>query len=174
MKTAFLFSALGILLIAPSAQTLTPNYRVEVKSEQKRFDVKRSGSESTEVAEEKWGYAITITNTSFKDIPELQVDYLVFSKHEKFGSKSGETRPQRTSGKKSLGTLENNGRANFETEPVTLKKSRLKADWEYTNGAKSKAKDEVTGVWVRVYSGSELITEFSQPPALKTQEKWEG
>ena len=174
MKTPFVISALAVLLLAPAAQTLTPSYHVEVKCEQKRFDVKRTGSESTETAEEKWGYAVTIANRSFKDIPDLQVDYLVFSKHEKFGSKSAEPKPQRTAGKKSLGTLQNNGTANFETEVVTLKKARLKADWYYANGAKGKAKDEITGIWVRVYSGSELITEFAQPPALKTQEKWEG
>ncbi len=57
---------------------------------------------------------------------------------------------------------------------MTLKKARLKADWYYTNGAKSKAKDELRGVLVRVYSGDQLIGEFSQPASLKTQEKWEG
>ncbi len=57
---------------------------------------------------------------------------------------------------------------------MTLKKARLKADWFYSNGAKSKAKDAVSGIWVRVYSGSELINESAQPASLKTQEKWEN
>lgn len=162
-----------MLLLAPAAQTLGPAYHVEVKCNQKRFDVKRSGDESTESAEESWGYAVTIRNTSFKDIPDLQVDYVVFSKHEKFGSKSGDVHSERATGKKSLGTLQNNGTASFDTDPVTIKKARLKADWFYANGAKSAAKDQVSGIWVRVYSGSELITEFAQPTTLKTQEKWE-
>ena len=140
----------------------------------KRFEVKRSASESTESAEENWGYLVTITNHSFKEIPDLRVDYIVFSKHERFGSKSGEPKPERTTGSKTLGPLQNNGKTNFETEQVTLKKARLKADWFYSNGAKSKAKDEVSGIWVRVYSGSELINESAQPTSLKTREKWEN
>src|SRR5437867_2658983 len=104
MKIAFSFSLFAILLLATSAQSLPPSYHVDVRCEQKRFDVKRSGSESTESAEEKWGYGITITNHSFKDVPDLQVEYLIFSRHERFGSKSGETKPERTAGKNSLGT----------------------------------------------------------------------
>ncbi len=57
---------------------------------------------------------------------------------------------------------------------MTLKKARLKADWYYSNGARGKAKDELSGIWVRVYSGNELIYELAQPSSLKTQEKWEG
>jgi hypothetical protein len=173
MKLTLPLTTLAVLLAAISAQPQT-SYHVEIKCEQKRFDVKRSGSESTEVAEEKWGYSVTIANHSFKEVPDLQLEYLVFAKHEKFGSKSGETRPERTSGKKSLGTLQNNGVAKVETDPITLKKARLKADWFYSNGAKGKAKDEITGIWVRAYSGSVLIGEFLQPATLKTQEKWEG
>ena len=55
-----------------------------------------------------------------------------------------------------------------------MKKARLKADWYFNNGAKGKAKDELSGIWVRVYSGSELINEFAQPTSLKTKEEWEG
>lgn len=174
MKTVSRLSALAVLLTASTAQPLTQNYQVDVKCEQKRFEVKRTGSESTEAAEEKWGYAITVTNHSFKDIPDLQVEYLMFSRQESFGSKAGAAKPERTSGKKSLGALKNNGTPSLETEAVTLKKSRLKADWYWANGAKSHAKAELIGIWVRVYSGAELLTEFVRPAGLKTQEKWEG
>ena len=69
--------------------------------------------------------------------------------------------------------MQNNGKTTFETDPVTLKKARLKADWYYANGAKGKAKDEISGVWVRVFSGSEMIDEYANPSSLKSQEKWE-
>ncbi|MEO6969909.1 MAG: hypothetical protein ABI217_03320 [Chthoniobacterales bacterium] len=102
------------------------------------------------------------------------MEYLVFSKHEKFGSVKGEIVPKRASGNKALGALANNGTAPFETDPVTLKQSRLKGGWTYNSGAKRHAKDELTGLWLRIYSGNELIDEFAQPASLKTQEKWEG
>ena len=121
-------SALILLSLALPARTASSNYRVEIKTELKRLDVKRNTSESTETAEEQWGYVVTVTNHSFKDIPDLGVDYIVFSKHERFGSKI-EPKPERKSGSKTFGNLTNNGKTSFETEPVTLKKTLLQADW---------------------------------------------
>jgi hypothetical protein len=172
LKTRFLLASLGLLLFALPAIAAAPTFQVEVKCEPKRAEVKRSASDSTEEAAENWDYLVTITSHSFKEIPDLRVDYVVFSKHERFGSKI-EGKAKRTTGSKTLGNLASNGKTSFETEQVILKKSRLKADWYYTNGAKGKAKDELSGIWVRVYSGSELINEFAQPASLKTREKWE-
>lgn len=173
MKILFSLTGVVLLLFALPALPAAPTFQVEVKCEPKRAEVKRSASQSTEEAVENWVYLVTITSHSFKEIPELRVDYVVFSRHERFGSKS-EAKPQRTTGSKTVGNLASNGKTSFETEEVTLKKARLKADWYYSNGAKGKAKDELTGVWIRVYSGDELINEFAQPSSLKTQEKWEG
>ena len=145
---------------------------MEVKCELKRLDVKRTASQSTEIAEEKWAYTVEITNHSFKDIPDLRADYLIFSKHEKFGSLE-QGKGERLKGSKALGTVPNNGKTSFETEAVSLKKARLKADWYYSSGAKNTAKDGVAGIWVRIYSGNDLIDEFAQPSSLKSQEKWE-
>ncbi len=175
MKTSFPLSGLTLflLLFILPARAAAPTYQVEVKCELKRFEVKRSVSKNTETAEENWVYLVTITNHSFKEIPDLRVDYVVFSKHEKFGSDSGEVDPARTTGSKALGSLQNNGKTSFETEQIKLQTDRLKGGWYYPSGAKRKAKDEVSGIWVRVYSGSELINEFAQPASLKTQEKWD-
>jgi hypothetical protein len=112
MKTSFplagLISLLLIFVLPARAAALT--YQVEVKCELKRFEVKRSASESTESAEENWGYLVTIANHSFKEIPDLRVDYIVFSKHERFGSKSGEPKPERTTGSKTLGPCRTTGK----------------------------------------------------------------
>ncbi len=173
MKILFPLTSVGLLLIALATLSAAPTFQVEVKCEPKRAEVKRSASRSTEEVVENWDYLVTITSHSFKEIPDLRVDYIVFSKHERFGSKS-EAKAKRTTGSKTLGSLAGNGKTSFETEQVTLKKARLKGYWYYSNGAKGKAKDELSGIWVRVYSGSELINEFAQPSSLKTQEKWEG
>ena len=174
MKHLFPLTGISLLLFAATALPAASTYQVEVKCEPKRFDVKRDVSQSTEIAEESWGYQVTIASHSFQEIPDLRVEYRIFSKHQRFGSKSAEPKPERTSGSKTLGRLQSNGKTSFETDSVTLKKARLKADWYYSNGAKGKAKDELSGIWVRVYAGDELIQEYAQPMALKTQEKWEG
>ena len=172
MKNPCLLLGLSLVLLATSAQSLNSPYHVDVKCELKRLDVKRSASQSTETAEEKWAYTVEITNHSFKEIPDLRADYIIFSKHEKFGSLEKQ-KAERLKGSKSLGAVPNNGRTSFETDAVSLKKARLKADWYYSSGAKNTAKDGVAGVWVRLYSGNDLIDEYTQPSSLRTQEKWE-
>ncbi|MEO6507799.1 MAG: hypothetical protein ABIO87_08465 [Chthoniobacterales bacterium] len=77
---------LTLLLLVVPTLLAAPGYQVEVKFEQKRFDVKRAASQSTEISEESWGYVVTVSNYSFKEIPNLRVDYVVFSKHQRFGS----------------------------------------------------------------------------------------
>lgn len=172
MKILFPISVVGLLLLASPGFSAAPP-QVEVKCEPKRTEVKRNASTSTEETAESWIYLITVTSHAFQEIPDVRVEYIVFTAHERFGSKS-EAKPERAPGSKTLGSLARNGKTSFETEPVTLKKARLKADWYYTSGAKKNAKDELRGVLVRVYSGEELIGEFAQPSSLKTQEKWEG
>lgn len=173
MKLLVPLTALTLLLFLPTAWPAAPSYHVEIKCELKRLDVKRNASESTEKTEESWAYRVTISNHSFKAIPDLRVEYLVFTSRQRFGSTDGAKETKPTSGDKTLGTLENNAQTSFDTEPLILKKARLKADWVYTNGAKKTAQDAVTGIWVRAYSGAEMIAEFAQPSALKTQAKWE-
>ncbi len=174
MKILFPLSAITLFLsssLVPDLGAASP-FQVEVKCEPRRAEVSRSASTSTEEATETWFYLITLTSRTFQDIPDVRVEYILFSKHERFGSKA-EPKLERKSGSKTLGNLARNGKASFESEPVTLKKARLKADWYYSSGAKKQAKDELSGALVRVYSGDELIHEFSHPSSLKTQEKWE-
>lgn len=174
MKILFPLSVVTLLLLPFLLPDLSAasTFQVEVKCEPKRAEVSRSASTSTEEATETWFYLITLTSRTFKEIPDVRVEYILFAKHERFGSKA-EPKLERKSGSKTLGSLARNGKTSFESEPVTLKKARLKADWYYSSGAKKQAKDELSGVLVRVYSGDELIHEFSQPSSLKTQEKWD-
>ncbi|CAN5530594.1 hypothetical protein BH20VER3_BH20VER3_02810 [soil metagenome] len=173
MKILFPLSSVTLLLFALPALAAPPVFHVEIKCEPKRAEVKRNYSQSTEEAEENWVYRVTILSHTFREIPDLKVDYVAFSSHERSGSKAA-PKAVRTTGSKALGSLRSSDKTSFETEEVKLNKSRLKADWYYTNGAKGKTRDQLTGIWVRVYSGSELIEEFAQPSSLKTQEKWEG
>lgn len=173
MKSPFPIGTLALVLFAASAQSLSSPYHVEVKCELKRLEVKRTASESTETAEEKRGYAVEISNHSFKEIPDLHAEYIIFSKHEQFGSLD-QAKLERQQGSKALGAVPNAGKVKFETDAVSLKKARLKADWYYRSGAKNTARDGIVGLWVRVYSGNDLFEESVQPSSLKSQEKWES
>ncbi len=173
MKLIVPLIGFALLLVAPAAQPAGFAYHVDIKCELKRLQVNREVTGNTETAEESWVYHVSITNHSGPS-PALRVEYREYSTHEKFGSLKGAHDAKPVTGEKTFDILENNAQVSFDTDPVKITKARLKADWEYGNGAKRSTQDSVKGIWLRAYSGPELIDEATQPSALKSQEKWEG
>ncbi|MDQ6656178.1 MAG: hypothetical protein M3Y80_10235 [Verrucomicrobiota bacterium] len=161
-----------LLGLVPLAQSDEP-YRVGITAQKKRLEVQRTQTDSKEKVAEKWGYAITIANQAFKDIPDVQVDYMIFYRTEAAGRAENATRDKRSSGSKNAGLLKNNTRFTCETDPIALQKTELNADWSYGNGAKRESRDVITGIKVRVKSGANVISEFADPASLKSSEAWE-
>ncbi len=148
------------------------NYRVGVTAQKKRLSLGEKKLEGhVQKVQEPWGYAITVQNQSFKDVPDVKVDYIIFYRTEVPGRVENNTRDKRSSGSHTVGLLKNNVRETFETEPVTLQSAKLDVDYDWTSGAKTRAKDVITGIKVRVKSGEAIIGEYTDAPALKT-ESW--
>ncbi len=166
-----LLSAALLFAVTPLAHP-GENYRVGITCQKKRLEVERSRLDTKRQTEEKWGYAVTIANQSFKDVPDVQVDYIIFYKAETPGRVENATRDKRSSGTRTVGLLKNNTRFTCETDAIDLHKTQLNADRYYASGAKSIAKDVITGVKVRVKSGGAIIGEFADPQSLKTSEQW--
>ncbi|CAN5241194.1 hypothetical protein BH20VER2_BH20VER2_15800 [soil metagenome] len=161
-----------LVLIFAAFTHAQENYRVGITCQKKRLEVERIRGDTKRKVEEKWGYAITIANQSFKDVPDVQVDYIIFYKTAIPGRVENATRDKRSSGTKPVGLLKNNTSFVCETDPIDLTTTQLNANRYYVTGAKAIAKDVITGVKVRVKSGDHVIGEFADPPGLKSSEKW--
>jgi len=56
-----------------------------------------------------------------------------------------------------------------ETLPVTISTSQLDGNRYYTDGGKSKKRDKLEGIWIKLFHGGEEVGEFkSSGSALKT------
>jgi hypothetical protein len=100
------------------------------------------------------------------------VKYVIFFKQEKLGEKIAPAQQQRRSGSISLGSLRAHEKKSVTTDPVELKKSNLGGDWYYPGNERQKAQDSLAGLWVRVYQGGQIVTEYANPSILM-REKWE-
>ena len=163
-----------LLLVAliPVAQS-ADNYRVGITAQKKRLSVGEKKLEGhVQKVQEQWGYAVSVQNQSFKDVPDVRVDYIIFYRTELPGRVENNTRDKRSTGSHTVGLLKNNVRETFETDPVNLQSAKLDVDYDWTSGAKTRAKDVLTGIKIRVKSGEAIIGEFADPPALKASESW--
>ncbi len=121
--------------------------------------------------QEHWLYEVTVENKSFKPLDGLELRYVVFSKHEKFGSKDP-AEMKRATGSLSIGSLKPHEKRSFSTNPVEISKTQLDGDYYFPSGGKEKAQDSLVGCWVRVFQNGQQAAEYANPSTL-LHERWE-
>ncbi len=139
-----------------------------VLSQKKAGDSKAQDKKGVSVKDEKWSYAVTVVNKSFKDVPGFQIKYVVFSKPDNAGKavKPGQVDLERHAGTATIGALRNNDQTTFYTEPVELRTVQLDSGWEWKSGSDTYARGALRGIWIRVYIGDQLVAEFKNPANL--------
>ncbi len=169
MKLFRLLPAL-LLLTAIQAFAVPAPYSFDFKVERKKLEGTRTSTLEHKVSDEKWCYTITINNQSFKDVPNIDIKYIIYFKKETEGSKV--TKEKHITGKSSAAMLQNNGNFTFDTDSVELIKSQLDNGFYYVSGARTRSRDALTGIWLRLYQGGTMIGEYADPQTLTTG-KWE-
>ena len=76
-------------------------------------------------------------------------------------------------GSETLSNLSTHRKAQFETAPFKLEKEELDGGWFYRSGGDGRARDRVTGIWVRAYTDGNLVGEYANPSTLTKNKEWE-
>jgi hypothetical protein len=174
MKCSFAICA-AVFVLAQVARAGDAD--LNINCEPKRFENEVvPGHISNEVAKtQKWGYTVTVENKTFKPLNDMEVKYIIFSKHEKLGVK-GPAHKQHDTGTYTIKQIAANDKATFNTSTVELTKATLVGSgntyYYFANGAKPKAQDSLTGLWIRIYQNGTLFAEFANPAVLTTNEQW--
>jgi len=152
------------------------NSDVVINTVAKKLDDKSAtpakGEGSIAEKKEEWGYVVTIENKAFKPLEYLEAKYIIFYKQEQIGSKVP-ARLQRKNGTFAIREIPANGKNTFTTDAVELKKAVLTGNYIFTNGARTKAEDGLSGIWIRFYQNGNQVAEYIRPPSLSGKEKWE-
>jgi hypothetical protein len=133
---------------------------------------KKGGGTKTETYYEttknqKWSYLVTMENKSFKDVADIQIKYVVFSKQIGYnttvtigGRNSGGL--MRHEGTTTIKMLKNNDKVTFSTDGVML----TSIDYDDGYGEESLAKGALKGLWLRVYVDGQMVAEYTDPTDL--------
>lgn len=167
MKRAILFLAMVLLPMLAQAGDF------EITLERKKDHEGQAKGGIEQAATQKWVGELKITNRSFKPTPELQVHYMLFVKRQELAQKAGADQLEKIKGSAKVVALKPGETATILTSEVQLRHQKLAGGFYYINGGASKADDNVSGVWVKLFNGTAVACEYINPPNLVVKNKWE-
>jgi hypothetical protein len=168
MKTLCIFA----VFVALATTTSLAIDDVRILPSRIKLDSAKSTKGSTNVDSTVIAYSVEVTSTSFKELTGVTVKYNIFYEVARLGSK-GEQEVKLSSGSHTIPSLLTNKPVLFETEPIKLNQVSLDDGWHFVNGASTKAKDRVVGVWIKAFdSTGKQIGEYINPSSLTAKQKW--
>lgn len=138
-----------------------------------KLDSKRSsGKGNTNIESKNIAYAVKVTSSAFSEITNITVKYNIFYEVVELGQ-SGDPEIKMSSGSHAIPSLLTNRPVEFETDPIRLDKGSLDPGWYFGNGASTRARDRVVGVWFKAFdSTGKQVGEYINPSTLPKKQKW--
>jgi len=139
------------------------------KTEKDDSEMKRN----TAVSAMSGYYKVTLKNQSLmNDVPDLTVQYRIFHIRDT-GMKNPRDLPMlKESGDAAIPAIKHGASTTFETTKLKLYKKSLNPNFYYTSGAQSNTSDTLEGIWLKVFHGDELVSEFAIPASLMKTQKF--
>lgn len=107
------------------------------------------------------------------DLENIRIDYLIFKFEDAMAAqKRSEGTVRRLMGSTKIAQIKAGEEATAITEKFSMMESKLEPGYVWTDGGKKTSKDDMHGIWVKVYVGDILATELSRPENLVRKEKW--
>jgi hypothetical protein len=162
-----------VILATISTSAMAQLHDVQISATPKKIDQQKSRKgEYATVTSKEMAYIVTVENRSFKSFAELNVKYMIFYADSQPG-KSEKPIEAHHKGSETLSNLSTSRKTQFETAPFKLEKEELDGGWYYTSGGNGRAKDRVTGVWIRAYANGHLVGEYANPTTVSKNREWQ-
>jgi len=168
MKLLQLFIVLIVVAVPARAQLQD----VQLSASRLKLDEQKGREQgNVTVTTKEIVYKITVQSKTFKPLAGLQVKYMIFYADAASGTKE---KPAETflKGSETIANLAGNALVNFNTTPIKLTTEELDAGWYYKSGGSNRAKDKVTGVWIRAYLDGKMVSEYANPTTTSKKNDW--
>jgi hypothetical protein len=146
------------------------------RKETKEIQSNQNSEDEVKINIDKVVYELTLENKGHTDLVNCTVEYMLFYEKEEFGS-NADPALKYEAGKKMLEELKCGDSANVVTKPAEMTTYKLPPGWVWTNGASTKSRDQVLGLWVKITrksaDGRTLVREYCEPGSLKEKHRWE-
>lgn len=141
----------------------------DIKTAKTKLGKRKKRINDTTIEIEEWAYKVTLTNRSSTDLPATRVDYWIFRRDDDGKNKSD---PKvESAGSKEIAAMKKNATCDFQTNPITLTKEQLDADFYYIDGSRNKSRDTAGGIAIRVFQGNKQLFEWASDKKLLASAK---
>ncbi|HWB57844.1 MAG TPA: hypothetical protein VG733_00050 [Chthoniobacteraceae bacterium] len=164
MNTSLRLMVAGVILASTLTVAHAGDYSFDFTVQQKHDAGATGANDERTTKTQKWFYNVTMRNLSFKDVANMEIKYVIFSKQEAVGDfePTGTTNFKRQPGTLSIKLLKNNDEVTFSTDGVVL----TNVTYNYADYAGEQSKGMLQGLWIRVYVGGQMVSEFTSPTGL--------
>lgn len=145
---------------------------VEIKADKEKLGEEKSRElNAITINKKEVIYNVSITSKTAKPLSDLEVKYMIFYLDFEPSEPEKPTETSKT-GMLAIKNLPGNQSVVLKTDPLTLTSATLDGNKYWVNGASNSAKDKITGVWIRVYMGTELVGEYANPSTIAKRQTW--
>ncbi|MFT5826281.1 MAG: hypothetical protein ACI8ZW_001790 [Yoonia sp.] len=146
---------------------------LEVRFTQKKTDKRKASNGGIKSEAYKSNNAIVINNTAYEDLSDLTIEYLILKFEDAVSAqKRSEGQIRRLKDKTTLKHLSKRSEVAVDTKPIPMMDTKLESGYYFANGGKETSKDEIRGIWVKIYVGDKLVHEVSKPENMMRKEAW--
>ena len=178
-----LSTKVDISIFSESDQEYIKQWTYDSLLESGIFDVRFSSNQSNrnkyteggiEYKEYNMYYDIVITNNNYdNDFEDIKVEYLIVKfKDALAAKKKSHGTIQRFKGSASHHLIKAREEISVATEKFSMLETELVPGYVWTNGGKKDSKDDIRGIWVKIYVGDKLVHELSKPENMMRRESW--
>ncbi len=173
---------LCLALLSLPVSTWADDYNITVErkrtggvqsSQRLKATSKGSAIPTEQVLAQKWTGQVQIENRTRKESPELTAKYMVIVKRQQLGQLAGKDEVDIVSGVEKVAPLRNLGKALFETKEVDLSQHALQGNFYFVNGGITRAADQISGVWIKLFDGDREVYEYANPSTIKGRHKFQ-
>jgi len=123
------------------------------------------------ITEEKWGYAVTVSNRTPQPIQNLRAEYRLFATVDSVHVKEKQGLKKK-SFQNAIETVPELGKTAFRTETISAIKTKYNANIVSAKTGDTSSRETLFGIWIRIYREDAIIYEAAMPESLRTTEKW--
>lgn len=152
---------------------MIPPSALRVELSRGAFDSSKKEDIAVITTEEKWGYSVTVTNTTNRPLSDLRFEYVLFVKPDLDpGKDDTSAKLKRSSGSSKLDGIGPRATSVFRTDTIKIYKQKLKPGWIWgKTGQSEMIRDKLYGIWIKTYVGDQLVSEICNPEMLAKTEK---
>lgn len=177
MKRSLSLILVGLLAATVSAEEGNPvaqrEFEIDISQDRKKRYEKTDGKVYSRIR--PYSFELTIETRREEPATNLKAEYRILVER---GLDVGH--PRRDDGEKveavagsvDLTKLVPREEMEFETKTVEIHKSSLDINYYFEGNVVENSKDDLIGIWVRIYDGDTLLAEAAKPSSLPRKYRW--